>query len=203
MAAKASDAGSIYRLKVTLRDIRPPVWRRIEVPGELTLAALHDVLQTAFGWTESHLHQFDVDGALFAVPIADGLGWGREVEDEVRARLCDVVGKRVKKFTYEYDFGDGWEHVIAVEAIVPAEPGSAYPRCLAGRRAGPPEDCGGPWGYAELLAAVADPDHPDHEDMCDWLGGGSDPGAFDVDAVNASLAPLRGRRRQPLRRPAR
>ena len=194
MVGKVAGGESIYRLKATIRDIKPPVWRRLEVGGEITLAALHDVLQTAFGWTDSHLHQFSVGEAIFGVPDPDDLGWGRSVADERRVRLQDAVGRRVKRFLYEYDFGDGWEHEIAVERIVLAEPGASYPRCLAGRRACPPEDCGGPWGYAQLLTAVADPAHPEHEEMSEWLGGEFDPDEFELDAVNTSLAPLRPKR---------
>ncbi len=188
MAAKGTDGGSIYRLKATIRNIRPPVWRRIEVPGTITLAHLHDVLQAAFGWSDDHLHQFDIDGTLFGVSDSSDLDWGPAVRDERRTRLDKAVGTRVKRFVYEYDFGDGWEHQIAVEKVLLAEPGAAYPRCVAGRRACPPEDCGGPWGYAGMLEALADPDHPDHEDQREWLGEGFDPEAFDLAAVNVRLA---------------
>lgn len=195
MVANRTSGGSIYRFKVSIKDIRPPVWRRIEVPAEVTLAGLHDVLQTAVGWTDSHLHQFDIGGTLFGRPDPDDRDWGLSVRDERRVRLRDVVGVRVKRFRYEYDFGDGWEHQIAVEGILAAEPGVDYPRCTAGRRACPPEDCGGPWGYVELLAAVGDPDHSEHREMREWLHEGFDPDVFDLDSVNASLAPRRGRRR--------
>lgn len=195
MAAKITDDGSICRLKVALRHIRPPVWRRIEVPGDATLATLHDVIQTAMGWTDSHLHQFEIKGTLFGLPDPDDEDWGVPVRDERRARLTQVVGARVKKFRYDYDFGDGWEHDITVEKIVPAEPDVVYPRCTAGRRACPPEDCGGPWGYGELLAAVGDPGHPEHAEMREWLSDDFDADAFDLDDVNAALAPRRGRRR--------
>ena len=161
----------------------------------MTLADLHEVLQTAFGWTDSHLHQFDVRGTLYRVPDPDDVDWGRPVGDERRASLREVVGTRVRKLVYEYDFGDGWEHDITVERRLPAEPGASYPRCSAGRRACPPEDCGGPWGYAHLLAIVADPGHPEHHDRREWLGEAFDPDAFDLDAVNTSLARLRRRRR--------
>jgi len=195
MVANRTDSGSIYRLKVSIKNIKPPVWRRIEVPGDATLGVLHEVLQTVVGWTDSHLHQFDVEGTLFSLPDPDDRDWGPPVRDERRVRLRDVVGVRVKRFLYEYDFGDGWEHAITVEGILPAEAGVTYPRCSAGRRACPPEDCGGPWGYAELLAAVGDPDHPEHREKREWLDGDFDPEAFDLDAVNVSLARRRARRR--------
>jgi len=180
-------SGSIYRLKISIRDIRPPVWRRIEIPGDASLGVLHNVLQTAFGWTDSHLHQFEIGDSCFggADPYG-GETWGPPVRDEGQARLNEVVGRR-KRFLYEYDFGDSWEHEILIEKVLSAEPGATYPRCTAGRRACPPEDCGGPWGYADLLAAVADPDDSEHADMLEWLDPEFDPEEFDRDAVNAAL----------------
>jgi hypothetical protein len=188
MVASGTSSGSIYRLKVSIKGTKPPIWRRIEVPSDVTLEQLHDVLQTVVGWSDSHLHQFDIGGTLFGLPDPDDADWGRPLRDERRARLSDTVRGRVKKFLYEYDFGDGWEHVIAVEGIHPTEPAIAYPRCIAGRRACPPEDCGGPWGYAELLTAIADPDHPDHRERREWLDDDFDPEAFDMKEVNTLLA---------------
>ena len=194
MAARKADQPSIHQLKVTIKHIRPPVWRRLQVPGNITLAALHNVLQTAFGWTDSHLHQFVIGGAYYGVPDPEDALWGAPVIDERRARLRDVVGRGAKTFVYEYDFGDGWEHQIAVEKVLPREQGVAYPRCVAGRRACPPEDCGGPWGYGSFVEAIRNPEHPEHEEMRDWIGGDFDPDEFDIDAVNAWLQP---RRRSP------
>ena len=180
-------SGSIYRLKISIRDTKPPVWRRIEIPGDASLGELHNVLQTAFGWTDSHLHQFEIGESCFGGPDPYGdETWGRSVQDEWKARLSEVVG-RLKRFLYEYDFGDSWEHEILIEKVLSAEAGASYPRCTAGRRACPPEDCGGPWGYAELLAAVADPDHSEHADELEWLDPEFDPEEFDRDAVNAAL----------------
>ena len=195
MVAKVTRGGPVHRLKATIGNIRPPVWRRIEVPGNVSFAGLHDVLQTAFGWTDSHLHQFVVGRLRFGVPDPDDGDWGPPVRDERRARLQEIVDDGVKSFVYEYDFGDGWEHRILVEKTSAAEPGVAYPRCTAGRRACPPEDCGGPWGYAHLLEVLTDPDHPQHDETREWLGDEFDPAAFDLDAVNASLQPRVGRRR--------
>ncbi len=177
-------AKSVHRLKVTLLGIRPPIWRRIEVPSTITLSELHTVVQVAMGWWDSHLHQFVVDGVIYG--IDDGEGWGPPPVDERRTKLRDVASEGVR-FSYEYDFGDGWEHRIEVEAIAAAEAGIAYPRCVAGRRACPPEDCGGPWGYGNLLAAIGDPNHDEHEAMVEWAGGPFDPARFDVAGVNARL----------------
>src|SRR3954451_3319534 len=107
-----------------------------------------------------------------------------ETEDERTVRLSQVVGGGIKTFTYTYDFGDNWEHTIQVEKTPAAEPGVRYPRCLAGKRACPPEDCGGPWGYGDFLEAVRNPEHEQPEDMKEWVGGEFDPEAFDIEAVN-------------------
>lgn len=195
MAVGKEQQPTIYQLKVTIKHIRPPIWRRLLVPHDVTLAALHDVLQTAFGWTDSHLHQFIMGREHYALTDPDDFDFGRPTEDERRARLHLVLGGRARKLVYEYDFGDGWEHDIIVEKKLAPDAGIAYPRCTGGRRACPPEDCGGPWGYAGLLDAVGDPDHPEHEAMREWLGDDQfDPEAFDLETVNALLAP-RPRRR--------
>lgn len=171
----------ILRLGVTLRGVRPPVWRRIEVPAELTLARLHGVLQAAMGWTNSHLHHF-YQGQVYYGPVdlLDDLA----VEDERRVTVGDVLRRLRQRITYEYDFGDGWEHDVVLEARVEREPRVRYPRVVAGERACPPEDVGGAWGYAEFLAAVADPAHPEHDDLLDWYGDDFDPEAFDLAATD-------------------
>jgi len=180
-------ARPVYQLKVTIKHVRPPIWRRLQVSGGASLAELHDVLQIAFGWTDTHLHQFVIGGAYYGVPDPDEVDWP-PLQDERRMRLGDIAAT-TKSFVYAYDFGDGWEHSIVVEKTLEPEPGVAYPRCLAGRRNGPPEDCGGPWGYMELLQALADPTHPEHAEMREWLGGELDPDALDLGEVNALLRP--------------
>ena len=186
----------IYEIKIELREVRPAVLRRVQVPGEMTLAGLHQVVQVAMGWTDSHLHEFDVDGARYGLPDPD---WDAgKVADEARVKLFRLVG-RGDRVDYMYDFGDSWAHGLTVEKVLAAEPGVSYPRCVSGRRACPPEDVGGPWGYDEFLAAIADPAHPEHEHYREWIGGPFDPAAFDLDAVNAGLAELAWR---PLAAPA-
>lgn len=172
---------SAVQLKVTLRGVRPPVWRRLVVPSSFTLAELHLVFQTAMGWTDSHLHGFDVDGVLYGdVEEFDG-----KLGHETRTRLSRVA-RSVSKFRYEYDFGDGWEHDVVIEQLLP-EVTASVPFCVTGRRACPPEDCGGPGGYEHLLKVLADPAHAEHAQWRDWLGAPFDPGAFDLEATNELL----------------
>lgn len=167
---------SVYQLKATIIGTKPPVWRRVVVPGETTLARLHEVLQAAFGWWDSHLHEFEIEGVRYG--IDDGEDW-RPPKDERRTRLRSVA-KVGSSFLYVYDFGDDWRHKVVVEKVLPAEAGATYPSCTGGRRACPPEDCGGVWGYQEFLPAIEHPDHDQHESMLEWAGGRFDPEAFDI-----------------------
>jgi len=199
--ASPSGKNAVYQLKVTLKHIRPPIWRRVLVPAEMSLADLHDVIQMAMGWCDGHLHAFRAGGREYSLPdpINDDLFGAPEI-DERSAVLRAVARHEKDKLTYEYDFGDGWEHEVVVEKILPREQGKDYPVCVTGRRACPPEDCGGPWGYGAFLEAIANPHHPDHKEMTEWIGDDFDPGAFDLQAVNERLAALKlGRRRRPRR----
>lgn len=186
MAAREQE--SIYQLKVTLRHVKPPVWRRLLVRGDVTLYKLHQTIQIAMGWTDSHMHQFVADGVCYGQPDPD---FDFDVVSERRTRLHDVVSGVQDKFSYEYDFGDGWEHEILVEDILQPEPRTRYPRCLKGKRNCPPEDVGGPWGYADFLEALRNADHPEHEEYLAWIGGSFDPEAFDLEAVNDHLKEVR------------
>ena len=189
-AAEPTDR--IYQLKITLRGIKPPIWRRVQVP-ECTLTDLHEIIQVAMGWDESHLHQFIVRGTCYGATVDDdfGLGPDMDVEEEGDVLLSQITnGHRRLKFRYEYDFGDGWQHDIEVERVVEREPRVHYPRCIEGRRACPPEDVGGPWGYADFLAAITDPKHEDHREMKEWVGGKFDPEKFSAEAVNRELRKL-------------
>ena len=175
----------IYQIKVTLRHSKPPIWRRILVPGDITLAQLHDILQAVMGWYDAHLHQFIVEGTYYGVPDPDDYV---EVKDERQIRLNQIVPGIPYKFVYEYDFGDSWEHELLVEKVLPPDKGTRYPVCIKGRRACPPEDVGGVWGYALFLEAIRDADHPEHEDYVEWIGGEFDPEAFDLDEINALIS---------------
>ena len=198
----------VYQIKLTLLGTSPPIWRRLLVPADLTLEQLHDVLQLAMGWEDCHMHDFRIGQRRFGKPEPNdrfmglpGLGYGKlrrrvdaAVGNERTARLFSVLGRVGAKAVYTYDFGDGWEHAITVEKVLPPEPGWAYPACIDGKRHGPPEDCGGIPGFYNLLEAVADSAHDQHEELRDWLGGGFDPEDFSVDEVNRRLAPLQRRR---------
>ena len=178
---------SVYRIKVTLRHVAPPVWRRIEVPADIRLGKLHNVLQAVMGWTDSHMHAFRLGMEQYGT-------LSREFPDmfkNERTVPLDQIVAVGKKLIYEYDFGDGWEHEMKIEKVLAAEAGKRYPTCLDGKRACPPDDCGGPWGYARLLEVLRDPKHEEHEEMAEWIGEDFDPEAFDLDAVNRQLKRLK------------
>jgi hypothetical protein len=162
-------------LKVTLQGSKPPIWRRLVMPAGASLGRLHSAIQAAMGWRDSHLHAFDAGGRTYS---ASGMADGGA--DESRVTLGALARAGHKRFTYTYDFGDSWEHLIVIEKLGVAGDGLETPACIAGKRACPPEDCGGVWGYYELLDALADPDHPDREDRLEWLGEDFDPEAFDL-----------------------
>lgn len=185
--AKTAD---IYQIKVTLKHCKPPIWRRVEVPGNINLAKLHHILQAVMGWEGYHLHQFIADGIYYGEPHPDYDVWGSEMYDEKRVKLNQLAPEEKFKFIYEYDFGDSWEHELLVEKISPPEKGVSYPRCIKGKRACPPEDVGGVWGYDSFLEAIADPNHPEHEELLEWTGGEFDPEAFDLEEINAALSHL-------------
>ena len=174
---------SLYRLKVTLRGLRPLIWRRFLVPSDITLKRLHDSLQMVMGWTNSHLHQFESHGVHYRI---SGREFGVECVSENRMALCEVLCRPKDRLVYEYDFGDCWIHDVVLEAVLPPGKGGCYPVIEAGKRACPPEDVGGDYGYLNFLEAIADPKHPEHEDMLEWIGGSFDPEAFNV--VEANLA---------------
>lgn len=175
--------GDVYGDQTTRRDLDA-----LSRPG-------NEVIQTAMGWENSHLHMFTAGQRRYGQRSGDWSDWDPELRDEHAARLADIAPKVGDKLRYEYDFGDGWEHDIAVEEITSAA-GAIGVTCLAGRRACPPDDCGGPWGYAELCEAVADPGHERHDELLGWLGGHFNPAAFDRDAVNVRLTALRPARRR-------
>ncbi|QGN48428.1 plasmid pRiA4b ORF-3 family protein [Micromonospora sp. WMMD558] len=183
---KSDGPAPIYQIKVGLRGARPPIWRRLEVPADVTLARLHELIQVAFGWTDSHLHVFETRYGSFGRPDAE---LGHRAASRVSLeQVAPVAGDKLR---YTYDFGDNWEHDILVEKILGRDASVAYPRCVGGRRAAPPEDCGGVWGYADLVDVLGDPTHPEHRDRLAWLDLDEptdfDPARFDAKAVTAAL----------------
>ena len=177
---------TVHTLKVTLRGVKPPIWRRIEVASEITLAELSTVLEAAMGWFGGHLHAFETNGVTYEPPDPEG-GLFRPTADEAEHRLNSVLTSPTFKMRWGYDFGDGWQHTIVVEAIEPADDNASYPRCINGRRACPPEDCGGPWGFEELIDAVADPIHPRHNELAEWLPDNYDPAHFDANEITNDM----------------
>jgi len=173
----------VVSLKVTLRGTRPPVWRRLLMPGTMTLGDLHQAIQAAMGWEDCHLHAFDVGGRRYG--DRDTVD---NVADENRLTLDSLLKSGVARFAYTYDFGDSWEHTVVIENRAPPAETTSYPACIAGKRSCPPEDCGGVWGYQHLLAVLADPAHPERAEQIEWLGEEFDPDDFAVEIANATLA---------------
>ena len=178
---------TIYQLKITLKGIRPPIWRRVQLDSKTTLQGLHMIIQEAMGWGNYHLHSFTIHGNEYG-QAGDDFG----VYSENNVKLSDVVAGEKFKFFYTYDFGDDWEHEIIVEKELSAAPNAKYPLCVKGKRACPPEDCGGSWGYTELLEILADPEHPEYEEKMEWFDSDFDPEFFDVDEVNECLEEIFG-----------
>jgi hypothetical protein len=173
---------TVINLKVTLRGTKPPVWRRLLVPGTMNLADLHQAIQAAMGWHDAHLHLFDIDGRQYGDRSTVD-----DVADETRLTLNGLLKSAVTRFAYIYDFGDNWEHTVVIEKARPATEAEALPACLAGKRACPPEDCGGPWGYLHLLEVLADPNHPDYDEQREWIDQELEPDAFQIDSADSAL----------------
>jgi hypothetical protein len=190
----AKSAVPSYHLKVVLVGSQPLIWRRLHVPGNANLGWLHAVLQVAMGWTNSHLHHFLTAGERYADPRNnDEMGFGEKPDrDESKATLMQVAPTVGDQFGYEYDFGDSWMHAITVEKILPPDPAVAKSSlCLDGARACPPEDCGGIWGYADLLKTLKNRKHRQHQEMTAWIGGAFDPERFDAAQINLWLRKIK------------
>ena len=188
----------LHQVKITIAGIDPPIWRRLLLPRDLNFAQLHEVIQAAFGWTDSHLHQFIVGGLIVGAPEfdEDGLSDHQTFEaTTVYLRDLDFLHWPEPKILYEYDFGDGWRHWIEFETELPAQIGEKYPLIVDGARHGPPEDCGGPNGYGRFLDAWSNPDHDEHREIRTWVGRAFRPEAFDrakvQKAINSALRKCR------------
>ncbi|WP_226363174.1 plasmid pRiA4b ORF-3 family protein [Pseudonocardia sp. ICBG1142] len=193
-APAGSGTAAIFRIEIALLEVDPAVHRTIEIPGEVTLAYLHEVIQEAMGWENSHLHKFTINQNCYGIPDPD---WdpiwdlGARTLDEADTTLARVLTPG-QEADYVYDFGDNWHHTLIVTALTTADPGVRYPRCIDGHGACPPEDVGGTPGYAEFLDALADPDHPEHTDRIAWWGSDQyDPHHVDLPAINEALKQLR------------
>lgn len=186
-AALRQKSQSVYQLKVTLRGIRPAIWRRVQVDGDTTLEHLHWVIQFAMGWTGSHLHSFAIQGMEHSLSKS-GLGLDElDTCDEPSTRLSQIITGEKFKFCYLYDFGDSWVHEVLVEKVLTAKRHKHYPACIKAKRACPPEDCGGTWGYQALLKAIKAPKHPEHASRLEWLGTSFDPEEVGLDEINNLL----------------
>ena len=179
-------ADAIARLKITLDNVKPVVLRRIEVPIEIKLDRLHLTIQAAMGWTNSHLYEICAGGASWGTPDPE-----LDFLDARKTRLIDVLEDvGTKTLRYIYDFGDGWEHTIKVERITDAVPGIAYPILIDAIGHCPPEDVGGPWGYAEFLEAIHDPEHEQHVEFSEWIGVPFDPNDANANQLSQMVAKL-------------
>lgn len=174
----------MYQLKISLNGSKPSIWRRILVGGKTPLDELERVIKTSMGWAGGHMHDFCFDGIYYGSPEnQDELGF----EDETEVTLQDLITKSKSSFTYTYDFGDNWLHKITVEDIMDADPECAYPVCIKGAGACPPDDCGGILGYYRMLEALRDPKHPEHRSIRNWVGYEFDPAEFSLNWINKQL----------------
>ncbi len=175
---------TVHLLRITLMDVRPPVWRLLRVPSATPLSVLHGIVQVAMGWEDSHLHEWRVGDRSFG--SAEEEDWGDELEDESEFELGQLAGADAV-LHYDYDFGDGWEHLVEVVGVEQYTATVPPVEVLDGSRAAPPEDSGGPSGYEHLLDALDDPADPEHDEVVAWLGDSFDPEEFDIHGVNHRL----------------
>ena len=191
-ARRPTKSDLLFQFKITLLHLTPAIWRRIQV-FDCTLAYLHEYIQSAFGWEDYHLHMFEIGGVEYSRPAPDGDDFDMEFEDESQVVLSALLpkGSRKKRWLYEYDFGDDWRHEVLFEGFQPRDPKAKYPLCLEGARACPPEDCGGPWGYADLLKAVQNPANERHEELLEWVGDQFDPEKFDPKKATREMSKVK------------
>ncbi|MGP0091031.1 MAG: plasmid pRiA4b ORF-3 family protein [Xanthobacteraceae bacterium] len=183
-------ASTIVRLKITLNHVKPAVLRRIEVPFDIRLDRLHLTIQAAMGWSNSHLYEIRAADVGWSTPYPDDDGAG-DFLDARKARLDKVIEDvGTKTMSYLYDFGDGWEHTIKIERLLDPVPGIIYPRLIEATGRCPPEDCGGPFGYADFVDAIGNPKHERHSELTEWIGGDFDPNAVDTDQLAAEVEAL-------------
>ncbi|MEJ5317912.1 MAG: plasmid pRiA4b ORF-3 family protein [Tenuifilum sp.] len=178
----------IFQIQIALRGFKPKIWRRILIPENLLLSDFHKIIQTTMGWTNSHLHHFIKDKTYYSPRMEDDDFWDDSCNvDYKKMRIADILKAEKEKVIYEYDFGDSWEHDILLEKILPYDSKLVYPLCLKGKMNCPPEDCGGIWGYANMLEILKNPKHKEYKELKEWLGVEFYPEFFDIDEVNKLL----------------
>lgn len=180
----------IFQIQIALKGSKPKIWRRILIPSDLSLSDFHKIIQTTMGWTNTHLHQFIKNMTFYTVKHPDDYMW--DEMDNVdykknKIRISDLIKTEKDKIIYEYDFGDGWQHDIILEKVLPIDNNIKYPICLTGKMNCPPEDCGGIWGYTDMLVILKQPGHEEYDNLIEWLGEKFDPEFFDIDEVNDLL----------------
>ncbi len=181
-------AKKIYQIQIALKRSKPKIWRRVLIPSDLLLSDFHMVIQITMGWTNTHLHQFVKDRIFYSVRMPDDDFWNEMNSVDYKGmNVSSLLKKEKDSIVYEYDFGDGWEHQITLEKILPPDTAVSYPVCIGGKRSCPPEDVGGIWGYEEMLEILKNPDHEEFESYMDWLNEEFDPAHFDLVAVNNLL----------------
>jgi hypothetical protein len=184
---KTTPPNAVYTLKVTLKGVRPPIWRRVLVADTTTLFQLHAVIQALMGWEDEHLHQFKINGELYGEASVEGYS---RVRDEKKVRLGELLPTTPAKFTYTHDFSVNWEFELTVEEITPPSDGQVLPQCIKGKRAAPPEHIGGAWGYQALLEAKENPRHPERVRFAELIAA-YDPDLVDIETINLRLKKVR------------
>jgi hypothetical protein len=182
---KPKKAPDIYQIQISLNEHTPKIWRQIQLKSDTLLSDLHKIIQTTMGWTNSHLHQFMKDGECYSEPSPGD----EELEriDYLKIKLSAMLKKEKDTFMYEYDFGDGWEHTIILEKILPVDLKTKYPVCLDGKMKCPPEDCGGVSGFKDMLKILKNKNHEEYQSYIVWLGGEFNPKEFDLVKINKIL----------------
>ncbi|WP_298331942.1 plasmid pRiA4b ORF-3 family protein [Asticcacaulis sp.] len=188
----------IATLRIELKDSDPLIWRELEVPTSVTLKVLHDIVQVAMGWFDYHLWEFSLDDRRYGLPTDADWGTGR-LYDATKVRLRDILKPRRTRIDYLYDFGDNWEHRLIITRVRQGDPDTGYPRYLGGERNAPPEDCGGIPGFYDMLAILADTDHPDHAEIAEWLDE-YDPNTIDEIPMQYALSRIANRRNAAAKR---
>ena len=182
----------IARLRIELDDTEPVIWRTVEVPLTMSLVGLHEVIQAAMPFEDYHLFEFRIGGQRYAQPDPDYPD--PKTRSPKPTKLGAALEGDIRQFAYTYDFGDNWQHTVSVEAVFQADPAAEYPRFLAGARRAPPEDVGGTFGFEEFLTILSKPRHRERKSLLEWCGGPFDPGAVDLETIQAKMSKLARRR---------